>query len=108
MHVILGITSYERDTQEVKKYIENLKEVEYLREVKIYDIVCQEHNADFIADLLYPSSPYQKLYQKIKEVGKPTSWLCLVGFLSVRRLWYHPRIFLTISYQRILGSFSHR
>ncbi len=49
MHVIIGITSYERDTEQVKKYIENLKEVEYLREVKIYDIVCHEHNADFIA-----------------------------------------------------------
>ncbi len=68
MHVILGITSYERDTKEVKQYLENLKEIEYLREIKIYDIVCREDNADFIADLLYPSSPYQKLYAKIPSL----------------------------------------
>lgn len=35
MHVILGITSYERDIKEVKKYLEGLKEVEYLKKVKI-------------------------------------------------------------------------
>ncbi len=35
MHVILGITSYERDIKEVKKYLEGLKEIEYLKKVKI-------------------------------------------------------------------------
>jgi len=68
MHIIMGITSYERDTEEVKNYLKNLKEVEYFREIKFYDIICDESHADFIANILYPSSTYQKLYNKIPSL----------------------------------------
>ncbi len=68
MHIILGITSYKQDQKALEDYIRNLKEVEYLREIKIYDIVTRDENADFISDLLYPSSPYQKLYNKIPSM----------------------------------------
>lgn len=68
MHTIIGITSYKRDTDEIRKYLENLKQVEYLREIKLYDIISSDEDSEFIANLLYPSSTYQKLYKRIPSM----------------------------------------
>ena len=50
MHVIVGITGYDRDMPELKAYLKNLTQVQYLREIKFYDIVCYDEDADFIAN----------------------------------------------------------
>ena len=70
MHVLLAITSYQRDRDEIKTYLEMLPQVEYLREIKFYDVVCTKENSDFIADLFYPAGGFQKLYSHLPAIIK--------------------------------------
>jgi len=70
MHVILGVTTQKRDTQQVKEYLESLKQTIFFREIRFYDIVCDKKDTDFISNILYPAGQYQKLYKKLPSLLK--------------------------------------
>lgn len=70
MHTIIGITAYENDIPELERYIKGLKEVQYFRKINFYDVITSKEDAAFIGNLIYPSSAYQKLYNKIPSMIK--------------------------------------